>query len=241
VKLKSEAGSKLNELCTNVGIASRLFTDNADEETGGEWEAVRRKKLIRQGYTEPHTPWHKKAELEIGEEKARYCRIVHRAQSPQALWDHGFEHTDEIRQNLERKSLGWHTPLEVLTGDTPDISDLLDFGYYDWVWYWDPTSPSQPGRCLGRDHAHGPTMCYKILKPNGHWIAHSSCTTLSYYDKHDAAVKDRMTAFTTKIDDIIGKFDASFILEEEKAEFETLPSLDETQDESDLPPLDVDD
>jgi hypothetical protein len=49
-----------------------------------------------------------------------------------------------------------------------------------------------------------------------------------------------MTAFTTKIDDIIGKFDPSFILEEETAGFETLPSVDETQDESDLPPLDVD-
>jgi hypothetical protein len=50
-----------------------------------------------------------------------------------------------------------------------------------------------------------------------------------------------MAAFTTKIDDIIGKFDPSFILEEETAEFETPPSLDDTQDETDLPPIDVDD
>jgi hypothetical protein len=84
-------------------------------------------------------------------------------------------------------------------------------------------------------------MCYKILKPNGHCIVHSSCTPLSDSDKRDATVKDRMTAFTTKIDDIIGKFDPSFILEEETAEFETLPSLNETQDESDQPSLDVDD
>jgi hypothetical protein len=62
-------------------------------------------------------------------------------------------------------------------------------------------------------------MCYKILKPNGHWIVRSPFNPLSDYDKRDAAVKDRMTAFTTKIDDIIGKFDPSFILEEETAEF----------------------
>jgi hypothetical protein len=55
MKLKSEAGSNLNELCSNVGIPSRLFTENAGEETGGEWETVRRKNLIPQGYTEPHT------------------------------------------------------------------------------------------------------------------------------------------------------------------------------------------
>jgi hypothetical protein len=120
----------------------------------------------------------------------------------------------------------------------PDISDFLDFGYYDWVWYWDPNSarfpadPHQLGRWLGRDHVHRPAMCYKILKPNGHWIVCSSCTPLSDSDKCDAAVKDRMTAFTTKIDDIIGKFDRYFILEEETAEFETPPSLDEAQDES---------
>jgi hypothetical protein len=246
MKLKSEAGSKLNELCSNVGIPSRLFTDNAGEETGVEWETVRRKHVIHQGYTEPHTPWQNKAELDIGEEKAHYRRIMHHAQAPEALWDHGFEHTDESRQNLARKNLGWRTPFEVLTGDTPDTSDLLDFGYYDWVWYWDPNStlfpadPRQLGRWLGRDHADGPAMCYKILKPNGHWIVCSSCTPLSDSDKRDAAVNDRMAAFTTKIDDIIGNFDPSFILEEETAEFETIQSLDDTQDETDLPPLDVD-
>jgi hypothetical protein len=99
---------------------------------------------------------------------------MHRSQAPDALWDHGFEHKDEIGQNLARKNLGWRTHFEVLTGYTPDISDLLDFGYYDWVWYWDPTSalfpadPRQLGRWLGRDHAHIPARCYKILKPNGH-------------------------------------------------------------------------
>ena len=25
--------------------------------------------------------------------------------------------------------------LGALTGETPDISQYLDFGFYDWVWY----------------------------------------------------------------------------------------------------------
>jgi hypothetical protein len=148
-----------------VGIPLRLFTDNAGDEAGGEWETLRRKHFITQGYTEPHTPWKNKAEIVIGEEKSHYRRIMHRDQAPEALWDHGFEHTDEIHQNLSRKNLGWNTHFEVLIGDTPYISDLLDFGYYDWVWYWDPNSarfPADPrrlGRWLGRDHAHVPVMC----------------------------------------------------------------------------------
>ena len=27
------------------------------------------------------------------------------------------------------------TPLEIITGDTLDISEFLDFGFYDWCWY----------------------------------------------------------------------------------------------------------
>jgi hypothetical protein len=75
MKLKSEAGSKLNDLCSNMGIPSILFTDNTGEETGGEWEHVRHTHLITQGYTEPHKPWKKKAEIEIGEEKAHHRSI----------------------------------------------------------------------------------------------------------------------------------------------------------------------
>jgi hypothetical protein len=151
-------------------------------------ETVCRKHLIPQCYAEPHNPWQNKAELEICEEKAHYRIIMHRDQALEALWDHGFEHTDQIRQNTARNNLGWRTPLEVLTGDTPDISDFLDFGYYDWVWYWDPTSarfPEDPlklGSWIGRNRAHGPSMCYKVFKPNGHFIVRSSCTPLTNAD-----------------------------------------------------------
>jgi hypothetical protein len=54
---------------------------------------------------EPHTHWQNKAELEKGEEKAYYLCIMHRAQAPESLWNHGFQHTDEIRKNLAHKNL----------------------------------------------------------------------------------------------------------------------------------------
>ena len=31
---------------------------------------------------------------------------------------------------------GW-TPIEQITGETPDISEYMDFGIYDWVLYKD--------------------------------------------------------------------------------------------------------
>ncbi len=34
-------------------------------------------------------------------------------------------------------SLEGRAPIEQLTGETPDISEYLDFSFYDWVWYKD--------------------------------------------------------------------------------------------------------
>jgi hypothetical protein len=41
---------------------------------------------------------------------------MHSAQALEALWDHDFEHTDQISQNTSQNNLGWRAPLEVLTG-----------------------------------------------------------------------------------------------------------------------------
>jgi hypothetical protein len=93
---------------------------------------------------------------------------------------------------------------------------------------------------VGRNHAHGPAMCYKVLKPNGHFIVRSSCTPLTNADKNDPAVRDIMDAFTKDVDNIIGKFDYSYILEEDTADVEGLPTLNQSDYEYNLSPLDVD-
>ena len=32
------------------------------------------------------------------------------------------------------------TPYEHVLGETPDISEYLDFEFYQLVWYWDPAA-----------------------------------------------------------------------------------------------------
>jgi hypothetical protein len=47
------------------------------------------------------------------------------------------------------------TGYEEITGETPDISEYVDFDFYDWVWYWDtPDKDNSPkiGRWLGPSH-----------------------------------------------------------------------------------------
>jgi hypothetical protein len=64
--------------------------------------------------------------------------------------------------------------------------------------------------------------------------------TLSKADKNDLAVRYRINDFTNDAVNIIGKFDTSKILEEDTADVEGLPPLDESDDESNLPPSNVD-
>ena len=62
------------------------------------------------------------------------------------------------------------TPLEVLTGDTPDISEWIEFKFYDRVWYWDnqyDLSEPKLGRWLGVSHRVGSALCCWILSLKG--------------------------------------------------------------------------
>ena len=78
--------------------------------------------------------------------------------------------------NSSRYSNG-RTPIECITGDTPDVSEYIYFGFYDWVMYRHNVGLDKPeiGRWLGVSHKLGKLMSYWVLLESG--IA-MSCTTL---------------------------------------------------------------
>jgi len=54
---------------------------------------------------------------------------------PKRLWDYGLTWMSEIN-NHTAWGPDYCTPYEDITGNTPDISEWLDFDFYDWCWYW---------------------------------------------------------------------------------------------------------
>ena len=57
-------------------------------------------------------------------------------QAPARLWDYGIVHIAEVQSLLARgpdQRLG----IEKVMGQTVDISEWLNFDFYDHVWYWD--------------------------------------------------------------------------------------------------------
>ena len=78
---------------------------------------------------------------------------------PPRLWDFGFTwvcETENICANFSKHAQG-RTPLEIITGETPDISEYLDFEFYDWVTFRSNAGLGevQLGRWLGVSHRVG--------------------------------------------------------------------------------------
>ena len=76
------------------------------------------------------------------------------------------------------------TGYERMTGNTPDISEMLDFDIWDLVWYHQPgTDTSEPvrrlGRWLGVAHQIGSDMCYWVIPVSGIVLARYCSTRYS--------------------------------------------------------------
>ncbi len=97
----------------------------------------------------------------------------------------------DVHNHTARRALDWKTPLEVETGDTPDVLHLLFFDFYQPIWYWDNPNASYPnarrilGRWLGVAKNVGQALCFHILVQNGEVISRStvkSVETLMHKD-----------------------------------------------------------
>jgi hypothetical protein len=116
-----------------------------------------RRYKIKYHVSGPRRPNENPAEQGIHELKKRWYRIMLKKRVPPRLWDYGFAwvcETDNICANLSRYADG-RTPLKIITGETPDISEYLDFDFYDWVLY-----RSNAG--LGEVKLHGGLECLTV-------------------------------------------------------------------------------
>ena len=61
---------------------------------------------------------------------------------------------------------GEHPDIERLTGDTMDISEWMEFEFYDLVWFWNNQSDDTKkmlGQWIGLSNRVGSALCYWIL------------------------------------------------------------------------------
>ena len=107
---------------------------------------------------------------------------------PKRLWDYGIKHAARIGHFIPKQRPEGRTPLEAVTGDTPDISEYLDFDFYDLVWYHPHTHPSistdsgELARWIGVAHRVESDMYYWLLLVSGIQV---SSTTVQHVTRDD--------------------------------------------------------
>jgi hypothetical protein len=213
VKSRTEAHYSLDDLFRRHGVPVTLIPDNAGELTGGEYKKKAQKAQCHLAPIEAYTPNQNFAEPSIRELRRTYRKMMEAKETLDILWDRAFTFCSLTRSHtaLNIHSLHGQVPAALLTGDTPDISALCEFAWYDWVWYLDPTSNRDGsmerkylGRYCGPSYDVGDAMCSMILKSTGTLIARSSVLPLSSEDERSDAVKAKKEEFTASLKQALG-------------------------------------
>lgn len=97
--------------------------------------------------------------------------------------------------------------MQRLTGDTTDISEWLDFEFYDLVKYWDDRddeNKSSIGRWLGVSHHVGSALCYWILTNKGTVIARTTVQHLTQSEVLEPDVLKSIKDYHSQLEMAIG-------------------------------------
>lgn len=224
MKSKGSAGEALQRFNEDVGVPDSITVDGSKEQTckNSLFQDRCRHLNTKVHLIEPHSPWQNKCEKWIGWLKKKWRSRARRNNVPQRLWDYGLLYEADLFNRVARLS-DKRTGYERVTGETPDISEYLEFDFYDIVYFWDkPGDPENPhiGRWIGISHRVGSALCYYVLKSNG-WIV--SRTTVTRIPREELA-RDEIRIQVEKYN-----LELSEKLEDD--DFEVEPGLKYVQDE----------
>jgi hypothetical protein len=186
VKLKSDVHEGLSLLFKRDGVPPKIIVDGSKEQTKGVFQKKMREADCWMKQTEPYSPWQNAAEGVILHLKQGAGRKMVKTQTPKKLWDDCLEMESMIRSNTAHDiyELGGEVPETIMSGETSDISQLCELGWYEWCKFRDVAAPfpqdkMKLGRYLGPSVDIGPAMTAKVLKSNGQVIHTSTYRSLT--------------------------------------------------------------
>ena len=195
-KESSAAVSAYSRFVDDVGIPRELKVDGGGEYVGKEFKRTVRETRCKLTYTEPYSPWQNEAERDIGDIKKKWDRIKNQKNVPNRLWDYGITDLLERRSRTARKIHDdWRTPLARVTGDVPDISEYIDFGFFDLVYFWDgprKVTKESIGWWLGVAEEVGSYLTYWVLEPNGSVKARTTVQHVPEEDLLKPSIQERV-------------------------------------------------
>jgi hypothetical protein len=161
--------STLEDEIRKYGAMDRLVSDNAKAQVSDKVKEVLRTFAIDDWQSEPYKGNQNFAERGWRDTKRKVNALLNNSGAPDATWMLALEYICFVQNHTAVDSLGGRTPIEWLLGVTPDISVLLQFRFWEPVYYmkYDEKFPSDStellGRFVGISENVGHAMTYKIL------------------------------------------------------------------------------
>mmetsp|Transcript_26699 Transcript_26699/g.37842 ORF Transcript_26699/g.37842 Transcript_26699/m.37842 type:complete len:775 (+) Transcript_26699:4067-6391(+) len=241
MKSKRDIPKALKQFAKEVGAPDAIICDFSGEQNSDEV----RKFMSDIGTTlralEEGTPWSNKAELYIGLLKEAVRKDMREANCPLVFWDYCIERQARIN-NLTVKDtfkMQGRNPQSIITGEEGDISNLCQYGFYDWVYYRDrtatfPFNKEVLGRVLGPTEK-GNEMCQMILKANGTTVPKRTVRPLTVAEIHSDSEKKKRNVYDRLIEARHGTSINPPSKEKVKSDNEWDPYVDEDEAPMEMP------
>ena len=192
MKTDSQFLQTLWDSIRSYGAMDVLISDKAQLEISKKVQDVLRHLCIKSRQSEPHRQHQNPAERRYKDVKFNAQRVMNLSGAPSSTWFLCLEYVCFIMNRMALGSLDWRTPYEKLFGQTPDISMIYRFKFYDRVYYKrtasrggdDDDNPSDEaaGRFVGFSESIGHMMTYKVLTEDTNKVIFRSRIRLATLD-----------------------------------------------------------
>ena len=167
----------------SLGAMNRLISDKAKAQVSEAALDILRKLAIDDWHNETGKSNQNHAEIGLSTTIPKIQEVLNTSGAPGNCWLLASQYICHLENHLAHRTLGWRTPMEWMTGQTPDISVILQFQFYEPVFYkkdgFDKWAESNEalGRFVGFATNIGHAMTYKILTEDNKVIARSDVRT----------------------------------------------------------------
>src|SRR6056300_1992305 len=127
VKTDKQFLQTLQDVVRRRGAPNKLVNDSAKAEISQAVKDYLQWLVIDDWQSEPHRQHQNPAERRYQDIKRLTNRLLDRTGAPPECWLLALSYASFVYNHTAVKSLNWKTPIEMLTGTTPDISVLLRF------------------------------------------------------------------------------------------------------------------
>ena len=169
IKTEKQFVNTLEDNIRKRGAMDKLISDRAQVEVSGRVLDILRSYVIDSWQSEPHYQHQNFAERRYSTVKPLVNVLLNLTGAPAYCWLLALCYVCFVLNHTAVGSLNWRTPIEKMTGSTPDISSLLCFRFWEPVYYKldDADFPSESterrGRFVGIAENVGHALTFKVL------------------------------------------------------------------------------